>query len=72
MAPLPYSDSGASVLRGPGRLRVLEPRIRLKSRLNRDGASEDRGALLIVIVAVAAGVVGGFVASDTPDVLFEA
>ncbi len=63
MAPLPYSDPGARIAFSVvlGTFVLLEQRVRLKSRLNRHGASEDRGSLLVVIVAVAAGVGGGCV-----------
>ena len=62
MAPLPYSDSGARIAFYAvlGIFVVLEQRIRLKSWFNRSGAREDRGSLLVVIIAVAAGVAGGF------------
>ena len=69
MAPLPYSDSGARIAFYVvvGVFAVLEQRIRLKSLLNRHGVREDRGSLMVVIVAVGAGVAGGFVlASQVP------
>jgi protein-S-isoprenylcysteine O-methyltransferase Ste14 len=63
VAPLPYSDLGARIAFAVvlGIFVVLEQRTRLKSRRNRHGAREDRGSLLVVIVAVAAGVAGGCV-----------
>jgi len=63
VAPLPYSDSGARIAFYVvlGIFVVLEQRIRLKSLLNRQGVRDDRGSLLVVIVAVGAGVAGGFV-----------
>jgi len=39
---------------------VLEQRTRLRSWLNRRGARDDHGSLLVVIVSVLAGVLGGF------------
>jgi protein-S-isoprenylcysteine O-methyltransferase Ste14 len=69
VAPLPYTDSGARIAFSVvlGVFVVLEQRIRLKSRFNRRGAREDRGSLLVVIVAVAGGVAGGcVVASRVP------
>jgi protein-S-isoprenylcysteine O-methyltransferase Ste14 len=61
VAPLPYSDSGARIAFYVvlGVFVVLEQRIRLRSLLNRHGVREDRGSLLVVIVAVGAGVAGG-------------
>jgi protein-S-isoprenylcysteine O-methyltransferase Ste14 len=67
VAPLPYSDPGARIAFYVvlGVFVVLEQRIRLKSRVNRQGSRDDRGSLLVVIVAVGAGVAGAFVvASD--------
>ncbi|MEA2191249.1 MAG: hypothetical protein QOI73_1370 [Solirubrobacteraceae bacterium] len=63
VAPLPYSDSGARIAFYVvlGIFVVLEQRIRLKSRLNRHGVHADRGSLLVVIVAVGAGLAGGCV-----------
>ncbi|MDA0163052.1 isoprenylcysteine carboxylmethyltransferase family protein [Solirubrobacter ginsenosidimutans] len=63
MAPLPYTDPGAKIafFAVLGVFVVLEQRIRLKSRFNRHGTREDRGSLLVVVVAVAAGVAGGCV-----------
>lgn len=63
MAPLPYSDAGAKIAFDVvlGVFVVLEQRIRLKSRFNRHGVREDRGSLLVVVVAVAVGVGGGCV-----------
>jgi protein-S-isoprenylcysteine O-methyltransferase Ste14 len=61
VAPVPYSDAAATVAFSVVLIIfvVLEQRIRWKSRRNRDGAPEDRGSLLVVIAAVAAGVGGG-------------
>jgi protein-S-isoprenylcysteine O-methyltransferase Ste14 len=58
VAPLPYSDAGARIAFSVvlGVFVVLEQRTRLKSRLNRHGAREDRGSLLVVVVAIALGV----------------
>ena len=66
MAPLPYTDSGAKIafIAVLGVFVVLEQRIRLKSHFNRKGAREDRGSLLVVIVAVAGGVAGGCVVAS--------
>ncbi|HEY6891985.1 MAG TPA: isoprenylcysteine carboxylmethyltransferase family protein [Solirubrobacter sp.] len=66
MAPLPYTDSGAKIAFSVvvGIFVVLEQRIRFKSRFNRHGAREDRGSLLVVIVAVAVGVGGGCVVAS--------
>jgi len=63
VAPLPYSDAGARIAFSVvlGVFVVLEQRIRFKSRLNRQGAREDRGSLLVVIVAIALGVGGACV-----------
>jgi protein-S-isoprenylcysteine O-methyltransferase Ste14 len=63
VAPLPYSDIGAKIAFDVvlGVFVVLEQRIRLKSRFNRHGVREDRGSLLVVVVAVAVGVGGGCV-----------
>ena len=65
MAPLPYSESGARIAFYVvlGIFAVLEQRIRLKSRLNRRGVREDRGSMVVVIVAVTAGVGGGCAAA---------
>jgi protein-S-isoprenylcysteine O-methyltransferase Ste14 len=63
VAPLPYSDPGARIAFSVvlGVFVVLEQWIRIKSRLNRHGDREDRGSLLVVILAVAVGVGGGCV-----------
>jgi len=46
---------------------LLELRIRVRSRLNRSGSSEDRGSLVVVWLSVAGGMVAAFVlASSAP------
>jgi protein-S-isoprenylcysteine O-methyltransferase Ste14 len=69
MTPLPYTDTGARIAFF-GVLVVfvaLEQRIRIKSGFNRDGARVDRGSLAVVVLAVGAGLAGGFlVASRAP------
>jgi protein-S-isoprenylcysteine O-methyltransferase Ste14 len=66
VAPLPYIDPGARIafFAVLGVFVVLEQRIRIKSRFNRHGAREDRGSLLVVVVAVAGGVAGGCVVAS--------
>jgi protein-S-isoprenylcysteine O-methyltransferase Ste14 len=61
VAPLPYSDPGARIAFSVvlGAFVVLEQRTRFKSRRNRHGASVDRGSLLVVVLALVAGVGGG-------------
>lgn len=61
--PLPYSDPGAKVaftvllvIFG-----LLEFRVRLRSRLDREGARADRGSYALVYVTVAGALAGGFV-----------
>jgi protein-S-isoprenylcysteine O-methyltransferase Ste14 len=39
---------------------LLEVRVRVRSRLNRQGTRQDRGSLLVVIAAVYGGFFGGF------------
>ena len=67
MAPLPYTDSGPKIAFYVvlGSFGVLEQRVRLRSWLNREGSSADRGSLLVVICSVLVGVGGAFaLASD--------
>lgn len=63
VAPLPYANAGAKVAFDlvAGAFGVLELRIRVRSRLNREGVRADRGSLLVVLASVYVGVVGGFV-----------
>jgi protein-S-isoprenylcysteine O-methyltransferase Ste14 len=55
-----YASFGAFVL--------LEQRTRIRSLRHRDGTRSDRGSMVIVIAAVAIGIVGAFlVAGDVPE-----
>jgi protein-S-isoprenylcysteine O-methyltransferase Ste14 len=65
VAPLPYSDAGARIAFDVvlGVFVVLEQRTRFRSRRNRHGTREDRGSLLVVIVAVVGGVAGACLAA---------
>jgi protein-S-isoprenylcysteine O-methyltransferase Ste14 len=62
MRPLPYADTGAkvgfSVL--VGIFALLELRIRVRSRLYREGSQVDRGSYALVYAAVVGGLIGGF------------
>ena len=62
MAPLPDTDSGARIAFNVilGVFLVAELRVRVRSRLNRQGSRSDRGSLLAVYVSVLAGMAGGF------------
>ena len=62
MAPLPYTDPGARIAFYAviGAFAVLELRVRVRSVLNRQGSSADRGSFAFVYVTTAAGVVGAF------------
>jgi protein-S-isoprenylcysteine O-methyltransferase Ste14 len=67
VAPLPYTQSGAKIAFDVviGIFALLEWRIRLRSHLNRHGSRSDRGSLLVVVAAVAAGIAGGLVLAGT-------
>lgn len=62
MAPLPYTNSAAQIVFYALLVAffLLEWRVRLRSRLNREGAGADRGSFLLVYIAIVAGIVGGF------------
>jgi protein-S-isoprenylcysteine O-methyltransferase Ste14 len=62
VAPLPYANAGAGIAFYVvlGVFVVLEQRVRLSSWLNRRGSHEDRGSLLVLIVAIGGGVGGAF------------
>jgi protein-S-isoprenylcysteine O-methyltransferase Ste14 len=66
VVPLPYTDTRAAVAfyGTVGAFVLLEQRIRWRSRRNRQGARADRGSLVVVIAAVAAGGVGAFLAAS--------
>jgi protein-S-isoprenylcysteine O-methyltransferase Ste14 len=62
VAPLPYTNSGASIAFSvvSGIFLLLELRVRLRSRLNRHGSPADRNSLVVVYTTVTAGLLGGF------------
>jgi protein-S-isoprenylcysteine O-methyltransferase Ste14 len=62
VAPLPYTNSGASIAFYvvSGIFLLLELRVRLRSRLNRHGSPADRNSLVVVYTTVTAGLLGGF------------
>jgi protein-S-isoprenylcysteine O-methyltransferase Ste14 len=69
VTPLPYTDTGAKVAFyvTVGAFALLEQRTRLRSMLNRQGSSSDQGSLVVVVAAIAGGVIGAFLcASDVP------
>jgi protein-S-isoprenylcysteine O-methyltransferase Ste14 len=63
VAPLPYNEPVARIAFFVvlGIWLVAEWRVRLRSRFNRQGASLDRGSVLVVVAFVSAGLGGGFV-----------
>jgi protein-S-isoprenylcysteine O-methyltransferase Ste14 len=63
VAPLPYTDQGATIAFHEvlAVFLLAELRIRLLSRLNRHGSRSDRASLLIVFASVYVGLVAGFV-----------
>lgn len=62
MAPLPYTDRGAKIAFYVvfGIFLVLELRVRLRSRLNRQGSGADHNSLVLVYFSVVIGLLGGF------------
>jgi protein-S-isoprenylcysteine O-methyltransferase Ste14 len=62
VAPLPFSEPGARIAFDLvlGAWVLLEWRVQVRSRRNRQGARLDRGSLAAVVVSVYAGVAGGF------------
>ncbi len=63
VTPLPYTHPVAKVAFYVvlGTFGLLEWRIRLRSRLNREGSRADQGSLAVVFVTAAAGLTGAFV-----------
>lgn len=69
MTPIPYTDTGARIAFyvTVAVFVLLEQRTRFRSLLNRRGSRSDQGSLVLVIAAVAVGIVAAFLlASDIP------
>jgi protein-S-isoprenylcysteine O-methyltransferase Ste14 len=70
VAPLQDAGTSATVVfyASLGAFVLLEQRTRIRSLRNRDGTRSDRGSIVIVIAAVATGIVGAFlIADDVPE-----
>jgi protein-S-isoprenylcysteine O-methyltransferase Ste14 len=69
MAPLPYPNAGARIVFYAliAVFVLAEQRIRWRSWRNRQGSAADQGTFLVVVGAIAVGVVGAFLlAADVP------
>jgi protein-S-isoprenylcysteine O-methyltransferase Ste14 len=64
---LPYADSGARIAFYVvlGAFVLLELRVRVRSRLNRQGSRSERGTLLVVYASIYGGMLGGFALAAT-------
>jgi protein-S-isoprenylcysteine O-methyltransferase Ste14 len=67
VSPLPYTQFGATVAFCVilGISVLLEWRVRLRSRLNRQGTRSDRGSQVVVVASLYVGLVGGLVLAGT-------